>query len=61
MILTNYNLNCFMKSYEDKMLYLWEIPGCPQKLMAVYNRELSPDRFLFLDGVRLMKTKQGRS
>ena len=36
------------------MIYLWEMPkNCMHKLIAGYNRELSPDRFLFLDGIRL--------
>ncbi len=37
------------------MICLWEMPEyCPNRLIAVYNRDLSPDRFLFLDGIKLM-------
>ncbi len=37
------------------MIYLWEKHrGCSNRIIAAYNRELSPDRFLFLDGVRLV-------
>src|SRR3990167_10596481 len=36
------------------MIYLWEkFQHCPTKLIAVYNKELSTDRFLFLDGIKL--------
>ncbi len=36
------------------MLYLWVKPEyCPNKLIASYNRELSPDRFLFRRGIKL--------
>ena len=36
------------------MLYLWEMPECAQKFIADYNRELSPDRFLFRKGINLL-------
>ncbi|WP_028389331.1 imm11 family protein [Legionella fairfieldensis] len=40
------------------MIYLWEMPeNCTNKLIAEYDREHSPDRFLFLDGVRLANKK----
>ena len=36
------------------MIYLWVKPEyCTQKLIADYNRELSPNRFLFLEGIEL--------
>lgn len=35
----------------EEMIYLWKLPkDYSDKLVATYNRELSPDRFLFLDG-----------
>jgi hypothetical protein len=40
------------------MIYLWVKPkNCQNKQIAVYNRELSPDRFLFLDGIKLASDK----
>ncbi len=40
------------------MIYLWEMPkNCTNKLIAEYDREKSPDRFLFLDGVRVAREK----
>ncbi|WP_028389484.1 imm11 family protein [Legionella fairfieldensis] len=40
------------------MIYLWQKPkNCTNKLIAEYDREHSPDRFLFLDGVRLANKK----
>ncbi|WP_131777829.1 imm11 family protein [Legionella fairfieldensis] len=40
------------------MIYLWQKPkNCTNKLIAEYDREHSPDRFLFLDGVRLANEK----
>src|SRR3990167_1053226 len=36
------------------MIYLWEKPkNCMHKLIAGYNREISPDRFLFRKGIKL--------
>ena len=35
-------------------IYLWEIPeSYPNKLIGIYNQELSPSYFLFMGGVRL--------
>jgi|688.fasta_scaffold165566_2 hypothetical protein len=36
------------------MIYQWEkLKNCRNKSIAAYNRELSPDRFMFLDGIPL--------
>ncbi|MDP3269971.1 MAG: hypothetical protein Q8M40_13115 [Legionella sp.] len=40
------------------MLYFWEKPkNCTNNLIAVYRRDISPDRFLFLDGITVEKEK----
>lgn len=37
------------------MLYLWTLPeNCPNKFIAVYDRETSPNRFLFKRGIKLV-------
>jgi hypothetical protein len=40
------------------MLYLWEFPkNCPNKHIAVYDREISMDRFLFREGIFLTQAQ----
>ncbi|CAM4456490.1 MAG: hypothetical protein LEGION0403_FIIPPAGN_02774 [Legionella sp.] len=41
------------------MIYLWETPECPNKHIAEYDRDLSPDRFLLMKGNRLSETEFG--
>ena len=37
-------------------IYLWEIPeNYPERLIGRYERERSPDRFLFEKGIQLSK------
>jgi hypothetical protein len=38
---------------DKKMIYLWEMPDRPNNDTAVYNLELSPSRFLLMDGKKL--------
>ena len=37
----------------DNMLYLWVGTECPNKHIAEYDREQSPNRFLLLNGNKL--------
>ncbi|MDP3269972.1 MAG: hypothetical protein Q8M40_13120 [Legionella sp.] len=40
------------------MIYLWEDPkNCTNKMIAVYERDISPDRFLFLRGTPVEQEK----
>jgi len=37
------------------MIYMWEIPECPNKHIAAYNEAISTDRFIFMQGKPVTK------